>query len=102
VQRQRGSARRLPADVPVPRHAELMHRLLVAVMLLAACRGGKHPRVRNDAGHDVPASVVSAVPKLPISRDGARALTELDNEVEAMRDVPLRVVPLLLARAGIR
>jgi hypothetical protein len=79
-----------------------MLRLLVAAMLLAACRGGKAPSAHKDAGRDGPASVVSVIPKLPISRDGARALTELDNELEAMRDVPMRLVPLLLARAQIR
>lgn len=79
-----------------------MLRLLVAIMLLAACRGGKAPNAHKDAGRDGPASVVSALPALPKSKDGALALGELDKELEAMRDVPLRLVPLLLARAGIR
>jgi tetratricopeptide (TPR) repeat protein len=72
-------------------------RLLVAVALLAACRGG---RSHHDAGH-VPASAVSAVPKLPKSPDGVAELQRIDAEI-ALAKQPFVALPLVLARAGLR
>jgi tetratricopeptide (TPR) repeat protein len=79
-----------------------MKRLVVAVALLAACRDGKAPSARKDAGRDGPASRVSAVPKLPRSADGVAELKILDESIaRASNDARTRV-PLLLQRASIR
>ncbi|HSD87410.1 MAG TPA: hypothetical protein VLB44_07840, partial [Kofleriaceae bacterium] len=78
-----------------------MNRWLVAIALLAACRGD-HRSIRKDAGHDVPASVVSAVPKLPQSGDGDAELRALDTQIEHATGKPHVLIPLLLQRATVR
>lgn len=77
-----------------------MRHLLVAIALLAACRGGRD--ARKDAGRplDAPASRVSVVPKMPFSDDGAEAARVLDQEI-ATRTDELRIA-LLLQRASLR
>lgn len=77
-----------------------MRHLLVAVALLAACRGGQH--ARKDAGRplDAPASRVSVVPKMPITDDGAAELRAIDQRIA--KKVDHGRVSLLLERAGIR
>jgi tetratricopeptide (TPR) repeat protein len=74
---------------------------LVAIALLAACRGGH--KVRKDAGHpsDAPASRVSVVPRLPFSDDGAADLKRLDAEIATAKP-GVRHLELLLQRAAIR
>jgi tetratricopeptide (TPR) repeat protein len=77
-----------------------MHRVLVALALLTACRGGQH--ARKDAGRpeDAPASRVSVVPKLPATDDGDAALRSLDAEIASTTGN--HQLELLLVRAGIR
>lgn len=77
-----------------------MRYMLVAIALLAACRGGQH--ARKDAGRpsDAPASRVSVVPKMPYTDDGTEALRVLDKQIETKRGNDR--VSLLLARASIR
>lgn len=79
-----------------------MKHLLVAVALLAACRGGKAP-APDDAGPRGPASVVSAsvLPQLPRSEDGDAELHALDRRIELHADDLARSIPLRLERAGI-
>jgi tetratricopeptide (TPR) repeat protein len=79
-----------------------MYRLLVAVALLAACRGDRAPSTRKDAGHYRPASHVSVVPKLPRSEDGAKELRALDARIQLHAAEPALLIPLLLERAAIR
>ena len=74
-----------------------MQRLVVAVVLLAACRGDP-----QDAGHKRPASAVSAVPKLPYSDDGAAELRALDDRVRIHAGEPAKEIGLLLERAAYR
>lgn len=81
-----------------------MRALVVAVALLAACRGGKAPS-RKDAGPSGSASSVSAptrssVPKLPLSEDGAGELRRID-KVLATTTQPLEAITLRLERAAI-
>ena len=78
-----------------------MKALLVASLLLGACRGGHH-----DAGH-VPASAVSGsavpttkVPKVPFTDDGRAELHGLDQRVAKHADDPRQEVDLLLERAS--
>jgi len=78
-----------------------MKSLVVAVMLLAACRGGKAPSAHKDAGVE-PASAVSVVPKLPRSSDGVAELRVLDVRIEQHADKSAALIPLLLERAGLR
>jgi hypothetical protein len=78
--------------------------MLLALALLAACRGGH--KARKDAGHpsDAPASRVSAttvVPKLPFSDDGVAELRILDAEIGA-QESGIKHLELLLQRAAIR
>lgn len=77
-----------------------MRSWLVALALLAACRGGH--KVRKDAGHpsDAPASRVSVVPKLPFSDDGVEDLKRIDAELASAKGT--KRVELLLQRAAIR
>jgi tetratricopeptide (TPR) repeat protein len=81
-----------------------MYRVLVAVALLAACRGGK---VRKDADPRGSASAVSdaaissVVPKLPRSEDGDRELDALDLRIAQTKD-RWRSIALRLERASIR
>ncbi|NVB79331.1 MAG: hypothetical protein HOV81_13125 [Kofleriaceae bacterium] len=84
-----------------------MHRLLVAALLLAACRGDRAPaptatKVLKDAGLDGPASRVSDVPALPRSDDGVAELHALDQRIEIAAEDTARLVGLLLERAAIR
>lgn len=84
-----------------------MRCLLVAAMLLAACRGDHAPapsatKVHKDAGLDGPASRVSDVPSLPRSDDGVAELRALDKQIEIAAGDNARLVPLLLERAAIR
>jgi tetratricopeptide (TPR) repeat protein len=59
-----------------------MRRAIVAIALLAACRGGHHPAAhRDDAG----AAGHFLVPKLPMSEDPASALGRVDGEVALYR-----------------
>ena len=87
-----------------------MRSWLIALTLLAACRGGH--KVRKDAGHPngAPASRVSAtgvstgksvVPKLPLSDDGVAELRVLDAEIAAQKS-GIKHLELLLQRAAIR
>jgi tetratricopeptide (TPR) repeat protein len=79
-----------------------MKVLLVAIALLAACRG-EHPQTRKDAGRSGSASRVSAViPKLPQSEDGAAELRGLDKRIELYRNDPAQEITYLLDRATIR
>lgn len=78
-----------------------MKALLVASLLLGACRGGHH-----DAGH-VPASAVSGsaapmtkVPKVPFTDDGRAELHGLDERVAKHADDPKQELDLLLERAS--
>lgn len=79
-------------------------RVLVAVALLAACRGG--PAKKHDAGH-APASAFSGsaagspVPKLPQSPDGVAEVKRLDAELHLAKD-PNTAMPLALSLAKIR
>lgn len=79
-----------------------MKPVLVAVALLAACRGGK-AHVHDDAGPRGSASSISAsvVPKLPRSEDGNAELNALDRRIELHADDLARSIPLRLERAGI-
>src|SRR5262245_58798766 len=77
-----------------------MKHLLVAVALLAACRG-KHRAVPRDAGRDGPAMSVS-VPKLPVSDDGVAAMRVLDKKIEIHASEPATLLQLLLERAAFR
>ena len=77
-----------------------MRWLVVAVALLAACRGNR-ARTHDDAGPTRPAFSVSAIPKLPLSADGNRILAGLDQAI-ARTDNPRVLVPQLLERAAIR
>ncbi len=79
-----------------------MYRLLVAVALLAACRGDRAPSTRKDAGRHRPASHVSVVPKLPRSDDGVKELRGLDARIQLHAAEPAFLIPLLLERAAIR
>ena len=79
-----------------------MYRLLVAVALVAACRGDRASTARKDAGRDRSASVVSVVPKLPLSGDGAAELRALDMRIQLHASEPTAAIPLLLERAAIR
>lgn len=82
-----------------------MLRLVVAALLLAACRGDRAPartRVHEDAGLDGPASRVSEVPALPRSDDGTAELRALDRRIEIAADDDAHLVSLLLDRAAIR
>jgi tetratricopeptide (TPR) repeat protein len=79
-----------------------MKHIVVAVALLAACRGGK---VRKDAGPSGSASVVSdattsVVPKLPRSEDGDTEMRALDKSIAVARDLPTSIA-LHLQRAAI-
>lgn len=77
-------------------------RLVIAVALLAACRGGSSHRAsaRHDAGH-VPASAVSVVPKLPKSPDGTAEMKRIEAEIAIAKD-PFTAMPLVLERAAMR
>jgi tetratricopeptide (TPR) repeat protein len=80
-----------------------MNRLLVAVALLAACRGSK---VRKDAdlrGSALPVSdaAASIVPRLPISDDGDRELAALDRRIAQAQNLAGSIA-LRLERASIR
>ena len=82
-----------------------MKHALVAFALLAACRGGKTHRTKDDAGLHGSASAVSAapsvVPKLPRTEDGVAALRALDRRIEIhARQLPASV-GLHLERAAI-
>lgn len=76
-----------------------MKHLVVAIALLAACRGGKSQR--KDADPPRSASVVSVVPKLPITEDGVAELRRLDASIERARSLA-EGVQLRLERAAIR
>jgi tetratricopeptide (TPR) repeat protein len=81
--------------------------MLLALALLAACRGGH--KARKNAGHpsDAPASRISAttkssvVPTLPISDDGVAELRILDAAIAAQKS-GIKHLELLLQRAAIR
>jgi hypothetical protein len=75
-------------------------RILVAVALLAACRGSTAKK--HDAGH-APASAVSdpVLPRLPRSPDGVAEVKRLEAELPLARD-PNTALPLSLALAKIR
>lgn len=77
-----------------------MKRLVVAVALLAACRGGKAPR-NKDAGPHGSASAVSVVPKLPLTEDGVAALAVIDQEIAKAPDLASSIA-LRIERASIR
>jgi len=77
-----------------------MTRWLVAVALLAACRGSEHRIAKRDAG-SAPALHVS-VPTLPLSPDGVAELRNLDKRIELYRDKPERLLAHLMERAWIR
>jgi len=83
-----------------------LRQALVAVALLAACRGG-HPSVR-DAGRPRPASAVSAppslVPKIGQSPDPIEAMRELDQRIAIHRKPgdEGQEIGFLLDRAAIR
>jgi Flp pilus assembly protein TadD len=77
-----------------------MHKVVVAIALLAACRGN-HP-ARKDAGSSVGSAFsVSVVPTLPKSDDGKAALRSLDREIEGAKE-PHQRVALLMTRARLR
>src|SRR5688572_13175929 len=76
-----------------------MKRIVVAVALLAACRGDKVHR--KDAGLTGSASVVSVVPKLPITEDGVAELRRIDLELSRATRLA-DAVQLRLERAAIR
>ena len=73
-----------------------MRRLIVAVALVAACRGDREPA--PSAG----SAAVSVVPYLPQSPDGAEELRAIDQRVAIHRDEPLVEIALLLDRASLR
>jgi tetratricopeptide (TPR) repeat protein len=76
-------------------------RILVAVALLAACRGGTAKK--HDAGH-APASAISgsaALPKLPRSPDGVAEVKRLEAELH-LAQYPNVAMPLSIALAKIR
>lgn len=79
-----------------------MYRLLVAVTLLAACRGDRATSTREDVGRREPAPLVSAVPALPKSEDGDKELRALDRSIELHASQPALSIPRLLERAAIR
>lgn len=76
-----------------------MNRFVIAVALLAACRGDK-PR-HKDAGVTAPALSVSVVAKLPLSPDGTAELRRLDQSIERATR-PAEAIRLRLERAAIR
>jgi tetratricopeptide (TPR) repeat protein len=78
-----------------------MKHIVVAVALLAACRGGKAPS-RKDAGPQGSASVVSVVPKLPRTEDGVKELAMIDRRIANAADDLRSSIPLRLQRASIR
>jgi tetratricopeptide (TPR) repeat protein len=81
-----------------------MKSVLIAVALLAACRGSKAHRAKDDAGPRGSASAVSArpvVPKLPRTEDGATALRRLDREIELAADSVPASIARHLERASI-
>ena len=73
-------------------------RILVAVALLAACRGGAAKK--HDAGH-APASAVSALPTLPRSPAGIAEVKRLEAELR-LAQYPNVAMPLSIALAKIR
>ena len=76
-------------------------RILVAVALLAACRGGTAKK--HDAGR-APASAISgsaALPKLPRSPDGVAEVKRLEAELR-LAQYPNVAMPLSIALAKIR
>lgn len=75
-----------------------MKRFVVAVALLAACRGD-HAKSHATTGS---AGVASIVPTLGISEDGVVELRALDHRIELHRNEPIREVALLLMRATYR
>jgi tetratricopeptide (TPR) repeat protein len=79
--------------------------MLVAIALLAACRGESRtpPRVRDDAAVAVAPrdATPSIVPQLPPSDPGDVAMRALDQSIDAAAGNPRRLVPLLLERASI-
>lgn len=79
-----------------------MKELVVAALLLAACRGDRAPSARKDADRDRSASLVSAVPTLPRTEDGVAELRALDRRIERHASDDAVVIPLLLDRAAIR
>lgn len=79
-----------------------MRHVIVALALLAACRGGRSAPAAG-SGSSAPA-VHSLVPKLPPSEDPVQAVNRLDGEVALYRkrdDMP-NAINALLARAGER
>lgn len=78
-----------------------MKCLLVAALLLAACRGGKAPS-RKDAGRDGPAFRVSVIPALPQTEDGAAEQRAIDRRIEIHEDDLAASIALRLERAAIR
>lgn len=79
-----------------------MKSFVVAVMLLAACRGGNAPTARKDADRHGSASPVSVVPKLPRSSNGVAELRALDVRVEKHAGESAALISLLIERAGLR
>jgi tetratricopeptide (TPR) repeat protein len=77
-----------------------MKRLVVAALLVAACRGDKGNR--KDAGPHGSASVVSVVPKLPRTEDGVAELRALDKRIELHATDLAEVLPLRMGRATLR
>jgi len=83
-----------------------MRRVIVALALLAACRGGRRT-LRDDAGSARGSALsVSArssiVPKLPVTDDGVAAVRTLDTQIELAASRPHALIPLLLQRASVR
>ena len=79
-----------------------MTKVVLAALLLAACRGDRAPNARKDAGRHRPASAVSVVPTLPRSEDGVKQLRALDTKIELHANKSAVVIPLLLERAAVR
>jgi tetratricopeptide (TPR) repeat protein len=73
-------------------------RILVAVALLAACRGGAAKK--HDAGHS-PASALSVLPRLPRSPDGVAEVKRLVAELALAKD-PNTALPLSISLAKVR
>jgi len=81
-----------------------MRRLLVAVALLAGCRGDRDRAAPSPSPTPAPVAAAANLPKLPASPDGVAELRAIDADLARLRtDVPNRAsfVNLLLGRAGI-
>jgi tetratricopeptide (TPR) repeat protein len=84
-----------------------MFRVVVAIALLAACRGNPHESAGPSRGSALSVSgsgsaAPSTVPKMPITEDGRALLKGLDTRIAATISEPSQHISYLLLRATLR